>query len=809
MSPRRSNPPSKNTVKKFTLPQFPVFRSKKFMRKTAVILIAIMLALFSTALAQDEGPTPAEIINDEGGPVSIVGGYYYSDPDLPNYGSQPVVFLGDVSNLFVEGGFEFSTEYLNLSSPQVMARLTSNIHEGPLGYEFRLPIDLGGVLTDVDNDDTEDPGVMIYTVNFTFNGVGDVFIDDREFIYYSSVTSSQDYETLYELNGGTVLIFAPEEGQGFPSGFGDDGMLFSEDDPIVIVPQGYTVVNMDSDTFTFDRSQNAVINVVESEGTEFTDFSGMGYTEAFDAMIEMMRNEYAFTEFKGIDWDAMVTEFRPRFEEAEANEDSTAYFLAVRDFEWSIPDTHIGSNAFNGLVDLFFEETDGGLGLAIRKLDDGSVIVNYLMDGGPAAEAGIEMMSEILEVNGQAIGDAIDASVPWSSPFSSDHFRQLQQLRYVIRFPVDTEVKLLYKNPGADGAVTVTLTTIAERDSFGFSSFNVGLTGFELPLEFEVLDSGYGYIKIYGFNDDNLLTLTLWQRAIRNFNAAGIHGLIIDMRQNGGGSPDIGNVMLGSFIDEELYAGTSAFYFADIDDFAFDENYETVITPAGEEDRYYGDVTVLIGPNCISMCEFFTYALALNDRAQVVGQYPTAGGGGGIKTYAMPDGIFAQFTVGRGVGADNEIHIEGTGVVPTVQVPVTEETLFSEDDVILEYAVAYLDEATGLDIVDGGEIFIGDTITGEIDVNQSVRYTMSISAGDAFNVYVGDESGQFDTVLRIYAEDGETLYVENDDFSAETVNSGFEGLEGDMEEIIVIEVATYENALAGVYVLEIVPIDGE
>ena len=44
----------------------------------------------------------------------------------------------------------------------------------------------------------------------------------------------------------------------------------------------------------------------------------MSYTEAFDAMVDKFRTEYAFTEYKDIDWDAKAAEFRPRFEAAEA-----------------------------------------------------------------------------------------------------------------------------------------------------------------------------------------------------------------------------------------------------------------------------------------------------------------------------------------------------------------------------------------------------------------------------------------------------------------------------------------------------------
>jgi C-terminal processing protease CtpA/Prc len=761
--------------------------------KKVFVLFLVLTVLFTmvghTVTAQDgqEAP-PAEIVNDEGGPVIIQGEYAYSDPQLPDYGSQPVVFLGDVSNLFVEGGFDFSTEYLNLNSPQVLGINTSNIHDGPLTYEILLPINPEGKLDDVDNNDTTDPGVMIYTVDFTFNGIGDPYIDNREFIYYSSITSSQDFETQYQVTGGTFVVFAPDAGQGFPSGFGEDGKLFTADDPIVTLPQGWTVVYMNSDPFTFDRSHEATVDVVESAGTEYVDYSGLSYTEAFDQMVDMMRKKYAFTDLKGIDWDAMIAEFRPRFEEAEANQDVNAYYLAFRDFEWAIPDGHIGSNVFNYLFDQFRTETDGGMGMAIRDIDDGQTIVNFILPDGPADQAGIQLKAEILEINGQPVDDVVNASVPWSGPFSSDHVRRLQQLRYAIRFPVGTDVEITYKNPGDAEPTTATLTTIAERDSFNFSSFNTSLTGFELPLEFKVLDSGYGYIKIYSFNDDNLLTLLLWQRAIRQFNDAGVPAIILDMRQNGGGSPDIGNVMAGYFFDKETYAGTSAFYYGDVGHFEINPYYDTNILPADEQDRYHGDIAVLIGPSCASMCEFFTYDLTLLDNVAVVGQYPTMGLGGGIEPYAMPEGIAAQYTVARAVGADNQIHIEGKGVPPTVKVPVNEDTLFATDDVILNAAVDYLDKAQALTITDGGPIAIGDQVSGTLGEGEAVRYSLPLTPADTFNIYVEADA---DFTLRLYAADGETLYYETSD-------PAVEGLATDTNETILVEVET-----VGAYTLSI------
>ena len=44
--------------------------------------------------------------------------------------------------------------------------------------------------------------------------------------------------------------------------------------------------------------------------------------------------------------------------------------------------------------------------------------------------------------------------------------------------------------------------------------------------------------------------------------------------------------------------------------------------------------------------------------------------------------------------ADGNIHIEGKGVAPTIRVPYTRDTLFSEEDVLLNAAVDYLDGAS-------------------------------------------------------------------------------------------------------------------
>ncbi|MEO1644003.1 MAG: S41 family peptidase [Chloroflexota bacterium] len=766
---------------------------------------AMILSLLGIAVvALDDDIPPAPIVNDEGGPVAITGEVSYTNAFFTLGTSEPLVILEDQT-----GFVNRDREYLFPPESQVLAQITSNFFESPFTYSLALPFEPQAPLNDVDNDGEEDTGVMVFQVAYWSNTFGDAFLQERDLFgggwssAYASADVSSSLETLGEYTGGNILIFAPEEGQGFPSGFGEDGMLFTEDDPIVIVPQGYTVVNMDTEVFTFDRSRNPVIDLIEGEGAEADDFSDLSYTEAFDAMIEKFRNEYSFTEYYGVDWDALEEEYRPLFEEAEENEDVEAYARAITQFTWEIPDGHVGSNAINFIIDDFFAATDGGLGIAIRELSDGRVIVNFVLEGSPADEAGIQLGTEIVAIDGTPILEATDEAIAWSAPFSTAHTRRLQQLRYVTRFELGTEVDVTFIN--ADGEEeTATMEVVAERDSFSFSSFNVSNTGVELPVEWEIVE-GYIFASITSFSDDDRLSILLWERMLRDAQNLGVEGIIIDMRNNGGGSGWLADQMAAYFFQEELVLGNAFFYDRDTGEFTIDEEFEDRFYLPPEELRYNGEVVVLVGPNCASACEFFSYNMTIEDRATIVGQYPSTGLGGSVNQFFMPEGVAIQLTVTRAVDPNGDIHIEGIGVQPDVVVPVDEDTLgltdatYINDDPVLDAAVAFLNENAGADAVEGGEIGYDEEATGTIEVGQRVQYTFTVLADeDPVSFYI---AGDLDTYLRIYDETGENLLAENDDIAAGVLNSGIEGIELDEDLDIIIEVGTFNDAESGEYTL--------
>jgi C-terminal processing protease CtpA/Prc len=181
------------------------------------------------------------------------------------------------------------------------------------------------------------------------------------------------------------------------------------------------------------------------------------------------------------------------------------------------------------------------------------------------------------------------------------------------------------------------------------------------------------------------------QRAVDD----GIPGIIIDMRNNGGGSGFLADQMAAYFFQEELPLGNRGRYDEDTNDFYFAPHEARTFILPPEELRYDGDVVVLVGPSCASACEFFSYDMTINDRATIIGQYPTAGLGGGVEDFFMPEGLRIRMTVARSVDPQGSIHIEGRGVVPDVRVPVTEETLFAEGDPVLDAAINYLNSTLG------------------------------------------------------------------------------------------------------------------
>lgn len=624
-------------------------------------------------------------------PMVVTGKVSYTNAFFTAGVSEPLVILED------QGGFVTRDRNFEISeASQVIGQITSDFYTSPFSYSLALPGEPHGTLHDVDHDGQADQGVQVFAIAYWTNIWGDPYLELRDqggggwSTAYASTKVSEAADSYLEVYGGKYVVYAPDATEQFPAGFGADNELFTDDDPLMSIAVGWSVIDLDQTPFAIERTAAPVIDLFEPEAAALDDFSSLSYSAAFDAMVEKFRHEYAWTELKGIDWDAQAAEFRPAFERAEAAHDPHAYALALRDFIWSIPDSHLGFD--QSLLDQdFVTETAGGLGFSMTETDNGEFLVDFVTAGGPAAEAGIEFGAQVIALGGEPTAHAVAAAVPWSSPFSNPALGRLQQARYALRFPLATNsVEVTFRNRG--GAERTEILAVAqEGDSFSHSSSFFGVSDTALPVEFSVLpgDPRIGYIKLNSFLDNQVLTVQLWERAIKYLNENAIGALVLDMRHDGGGNGWLADQMAAYFFDHRVAVGNVARYDPLSDSFYYDPSDQDEMIPPRRELQFAGHVAVLVGPGCASACEFFAFNLTLEDRAAIVGQYPSDGAGGSVERFVMPEGIQVQMTIGRALDANGVAQIEGNGVVPTVKVPVSFETLQSAangGDPVLEAA---------------------------------------------------------------------------------------------------------------------------
>ncbi|NIM96317.1 MAG: peptidase S41 [Anaerolineales bacterium] len=617
-------------------------------------------------------------------PVQIRGTIPFTSPFFINSISEPYVLLEDEAG-FVARDHEFEFPLAG----QVIGPVEL-IDDSTLQYNLILPSIPAGTLMDVDNDGEEDVGVMIFAVAYWSNTWGDPFLEARDGTGWSTAYTSAitDPERDDEIVGGTLIVWAPDDEQGFPNQFGADGLLFTEDDPTTTLPAGYSVVNLDQDPFRIYKETQPEITLFEGEQA-LNDYSDLNYVEAFDAFFKKASREYPFTLEKGIDWDSLYAEFAPRV--AAARNDSE-FYIALRDLTYEIPDGHVGVS-IDG--DVFFEEQGGGLGLLIAELNDGRVIATDVLSGYPASQEGIEVGAEIITWNGSPVTQAIDRIQPYFGPYSTDHHKRMAQVNFLTRMPPNEEVTISYRNPSDPNEEMVTLQAVIEYDSLfaAFSFFN--FDPIELPLEAEMIaGENLGYIRITTFSDDYHLLAQLWERYVENLIDNEVQGVIIDIRTNGGGNGALALDFVDYVFDEEIVLSVHKYYNENTGEFE-ESGLPSKIEPGPV--HYDGEIAVLIGPDCASACESFANALSQGGRSIIVGYNPSAGmfGEVGRGQYELPGDLSIQFPTGRPETLDGELLIEGVGVIPDINVPVTEESALGFTDPVLEAAIEALLDRIG------------------------------------------------------------------------------------------------------------------
>ena len=648
---------------------------------TRLTIVLVLLALLSLACSN---PLTARTPNTPNTLYQITGTFEYTNEFYPEeYAREHAVSLLDMSAFILR-----DHDWEMPVGSQVLGYLDMDIENNSGSFTIQLPIQPGGQYHDVDHDGKSEVGLQVFAVEYTPNWTGGPYYAGDDFYlgwpsYLASVTV--DRENQDEVTGGKLVVWSPDDEQEFPTGFGEDGLLFSDDDPTEALLAGWSVIDLDKEPFKVSRDPVHEITLYEPEDAAVKDFGDMDFSEAWEEMFAIASKEYAFSgiEGKAPDWEALYDELTPRIKQAEDDKDAFAFYLALRDFAHAFKDGHVGLDGGDYEGAYVQSEIIGGYGLAVRELDDAEVVVVYVLPGGPADEAGIEVGATLIAVDGTPVGQAIGKVAPFS-PQSTDFGLRYEQVVFLLRAGPGDEVTLDYSNPaGSDRSAT--LIAIREVDSL-FATYGGGDSDpYALPVEYQLYEElGVGYVRINSNSDDLNLAYRIFLRALDFFEAQGMTGLLIDMRHNYGGT-NLG--LAGYLYDQEIPLGQLEYYSDRSGQFEPEGDLDKVFPM----DRQYNfdKIVLMVDQFCYSACELESYGFSQVPGVVVMGHFPTAGVEAETARgkFLLPGDMELTIPTGRFILPDGSIFLEGVGVQPDVVIPVTRASVLSDEDVVLQEAL--------------------------------------------------------------------------------------------------------------------------
>lgn len=427
-------------------------------------------------------------------------------------------------------------------------------------------------------------------------------------------------------------------------------------------------------------------------------FQNRSWTDAFNGMHQKLVREYPFSEWKALDWDALYDKYAPQVEAASQAKDEAAYYLALRSYLYSIPDSSLSIST----PETYRNDAVGaGYGFSLLPLDDNRVVVVRVEPGFFADMAGIKWGAEVLEWNGLPIAKALEQTpVLWSdAPPSTHECRRLEQCTLLTRAPAGTETTLTFHNPGTK---SVWITKIeARRDFYGsletLTRQGKPFTEFESPLETRILDGNVGYIKVYCHAATLAMPFPVraFRNAIKQFLDAHVAGLVLDLRGDVGGLDELAATYAGHFTRDSLFYRNLVAFDYDKGGFALKDDARTVIEP--RTPYFGGPVMVLIQYTTHDGGQALADSLHQLPNVSLVGFTGTEGSwglpGGHV---TMPGGYVISYPIGRFLDNSDVVRVTSTGkmesrVKPDIRVPLTlenYEAFFKEDrDVVLERAI--------------------------------------------------------------------------------------------------------------------------
>lgn len=285
-----------------------------------------------------------------------------------------------------------------------------------------------------------------------------------------------------------------------------------------------------------------------------------------------------------------------------------------------------------------------GVGILFKD-DGGQPIIHETLPDSPAKRAGLVSGDVILAIDGQ----------------STD------------KLPIADVVRLIRGEKGTIVKLTIKRDEWPEAKEISLARAAVVIPMFRWRIE-EVRGKRLGVLSLYTFNDS---ALQQFQRMAGSLANSELDGLILDLRNNGGGKLNVACKIVGEWLGEQTCVLTRS-----------KGDIETALPSDGQGRFAKLPTVILINGDSASASEILAGALQDSVQAKLVGE-KSYGKGSVQILHGFRDGSLLKLTVSRWFTPKGR-GINGIGLKPDIEVKLTPEDAKAGNDTQLKAAIELL-----------------------------------------------------------------------------------------------------------------------
>lgn len=268
-----------------------------------------------------------------------------------------------------------------------------------------------------------------------------------------------------------------------------------------------------------------------------------------------------------------------------------------------------------------------GVGIEVVA-EDSAVKVLRPIEGSPADQAGMQSGDLIVKI------DNIDVGADLAGAISR------------MRGPAGSTVVLTVRRPAS-----------GELMDFSLRRAKVDVRS----VMQTTLDPGFGYVRITSFSETTADDVARAIATLKRENPKGLHGLVLDLRNNPGGVLEAGVAVADAFLDEGVIVSA--------DGRTPDARFRMEATPGDLIDG--AELVVLVNGGSASASEIVAGALKDHNRAELIG-HKTYGKGSVQTVMPLAQGGAIKLTTSR-YYTPSGVSIHGKGITPDLVAQGPEE----------------------------------------------------------------------------------------------------------------------------------------